>query len=165
MRRRIDKLVESVLVGLLLLMVIVVVWQVAARYLATIIDLPNSSFTEELAAYSLIWLAMLGSAYVSGKGKHLAVDIIPNKVKPPYDRYLQIFTQVVILLFTLVVLVIGGGSLVSFNAYFGQKSASLGVPIAYVYAIVPISGMLILLYSVLDLKALLAKGKEIETHN
>ena len=148
MIKKINKMVESVLVFLLVSMLLVVIWQVLARFLSQVMTVPESSFTEELASYLLIWLAMLGSAYVSGQSKHLAVDILQTKLNAKQNQKLSLVIQGLIILFSLAVMVFGGAKLVAFNAYFGQTSASLGIPIAYVYSILPISGLLIIIYAI-----------------
>ena len=44
-------------------MVINVLWQIITRYFSA----SPSSFSDELARYLMIWLGLIGSAYVSGK--------------------------------------------------------------------------------------------------
>ena len=50
--------------------------------------------------------------------------------------------------FALVIMVIGGGNLVYTTLKLGQLSPALLVPLGYVYAIVPISGLMIIFFSV-----------------
>ena len=161
MIHKINKAVERALVTLLLAMLLVVIWQVASRILSKFIQLPDTSFTEELASYLLIWLAILGSAYATGKKMHLAVDILQTKLSPTQNKRVTIFNHLLVLLFALSVLVYGGIKLVSFNIYFGQKSASMGLPVAIVYSIVPISGLLIIVYSMYDIISL---NKELKSN-
>ena len=49
--------------------------------------------------------------------------------------------------FALVVLVYGGGQLVQLTLELRQTSAALGLPIGYVYGVLPLSGILITWYS------------------
>ena len=58
--RTINRVLEILLVFLFAILVIDVLWQVFARYS---IGKPQA-FTEELARYLLVWLAILGTAYV-----------------------------------------------------------------------------------------------------
>jgi TRAP-type C4-dicarboxylate transport system permease small subunit len=62
--------------------------------------------------------------------------------------YLGVFTEVCIFLFALFVLVIGGIRLVALTLILGQTSAALQVPLGYVYLALPLSGLLIMFYSV-----------------
>lgn len=142
MRRTLDKILGTFLVLLLVLMVLAVLWQIFSRYLMN----SPSSFTEELARFLFIWIGILGAAYASGQQSHLAIDILPPKLDPLNRRRLRIGINLLIILFSLTVLVIGGGNLVYVNHLLGQSSAALNVPLSWVYVIVPLSGILVIFY-------------------
>lgn len=144
MKRKLDKVLGSFLVLLLVLMVLAVIWQVVSRYIAN----NPSSFTEELSRYLFIWIGILGAAYASGQQTHLAIDILPPKLNPPNRIKLRIFINVLIILFSLTVLVIGGANLVYVNYLLGQFSAALNIPLAAVYLVLPISGILVIYYKI-----------------
>ena len=150
-RSRLDKAIAFLLVLILAVMVINVTWQVVSRY---VFQSP-SSFTDELSRFLLIWLGMLGSAYVAGRNEHLAIDILPQKLKGKPKRRLMIFIHCVIIAFALPVMILGGANLVYITFVLGQKSATLQVPLAYVYAIIPFSGLLVFYYQIASIKELL----------
>ena len=141
---KIDKIIEIIIIALLLMMVFNVSWQVFSRF---VLGNP-SSWTEELTRYSLIWLGMLGAGYVTGKKMHLAIDYFANKVNQPYRNYIEIFIHSAIFIFAFAVMVIGGINLVGLTIYLEQISASLQIQLGYVYLALPISGLLIMFYSV-----------------
>lgn len=144
MRQKIDKIIEFVLVALMSILVIDVLWQVFSRY---VLSAP-SSFTDELAGFLLIWVGLLGSAYVAGKNEHLAIDLLLQKMKGMKKRRLQIIINSIVGLFALFVMVIGGVWLVYTRFYLGVNSAALALPLGYVYLVVPVSGLLIIYYSI-----------------
>lgn len=144
MKRKLDKILGTLLVFLLAVMVLAVIWQVFSRY---IVNNP-SSFTEELSRYLFIWIGLLGAAYAAGQQTHLAIDILPPKLSPPNRIKLRIFINVLIILFCLTVLVIGGANLVYVNYDLGQFSAALNLPLSVVYLVVPIAGLLVIYYKV-----------------
>ncbi|UJP65859.1 TRAP transporter small permease [Mongoliitalea daihaiensis] len=151
MKEKLDKVIATALMLLMGAMVINVTWQVLSRYL-----LQNpSSFTDELSRYMLIWLGMLGAAYVAGQNQHLAIDILPQKLQGVQQKRLLIFIAAAILLFALVIMIIGGANLVFITFILGQKSATLQIPLAYVYTIIPLSGLLVVVYQVLQIQSLL----------
>jgi TRAP-type C4-dicarboxylate transport system permease small subunit len=49
-------------------------------------------------------------------------------------------------LFSIGVLMVGGTRLVTLVLELGQRSAALGVPLGWIYAVLPLSGTAILLY-------------------
>lgn len=150
-KRKLDKIVALLLIIILSLMVLNVTWQVFSRYILQ----DPSSFTDELSRYLLIWLGMLGAAYVAGQEGHLAIDILPQKLTGKPKRRLMIFIQLVILAFVLPVMIFGGSNLVYITYILGQKSATLQIPLAYVYSIIPLSGLLVFYYQIAIIKNIL----------
>lgn len=147
LRARIDKALEYLLVLLMGSLVLDVVWQVASRYI-----LKNpSSFTDELATFLLIWVGLAGAAYVKGKNQHLAIDILHSKLNPLQLNHMMILINILVAAFCLSVMVVGGSWLVYTRFVLGQVSASLQIPVGYVYAIVPLSGLLMVYYSTDDI--------------
>lgn len=141
-RARLDRTLESVLVALMGLMTVNVVWQVASRFVLR----SPSNFTDELARYLFIWLGLLGAAYAAGRHLHLAVDAFTIRLRPATQQRLRRLSALMLSLFGLLVLVVGGSRLVYITWVLGQRSASLQVPMALVYLALPVSGALMVLY-------------------
>lgn len=156
LRAKIDKILEVFLVILTSALVLDVVWQVASRYLLS----NPSSFTDELAVFLLIWVGMAGAAYVKGKNEHLAIDILPDKLQPQNKNKLLVFINFLIIIFSLSIMVIGGAWLVYTRFQMGQVSSALQVPLGFVYSIVPLSGLLMIYYSIDDIRNLINANKK-----
>ncbi len=139
----IDKVIRFLLVILLGGMTINVLWQVFTRF---VLQNP-SSYTEELARYTLIWTGILGAAYVAGQKMHLAIDLLPTKLTGKRKIYLELIIQTAIIIFTIFVMIVGGLRLVNITFTLHQISAALQIPLGYVYLVIPISGFIILFYS------------------
>jgi TRAP-type C4-dicarboxylate transport system permease small subunit len=140
----VDSAIEQLLAGLMGLAVINVVWQVFSRY---VLKSP-SAYTEELARFLLIWIGLLGSAYAVGRGMHLAIDLLPQALGAPARRRLDGLIAMLIIFFAITVLIWGGSRLVWMTLYLGQRSAAMRVPLGYVYAAIPVSGLLMIYYAV-----------------
>jgi len=134
---------EVILIAIFGLLVIDVLGQVFSRYILN----QSFAFTEELARFSLIWLSILGAAYLSGKREHLSMDFLYQKFSPKLKKKALIFIEISIFLFALIVMVIGGFNLVYTTLHLEQLSGTLRVPLGYIYAIFPISGLLIMFFS------------------
>ena len=132
---------------LMAVMVLNVLWQVFTRY---VVGIP-SSFTDELARYLLIWVGILGAAYAAGRRIHVAIDILPSRLSPGAQAKLLVFVNVVIIIFSLAVLVIGGSRLVYVTFLLKQNSPALQIPLGGVYTIIPVSGLLVMYYKISDL--------------
>ncbi|MEX0995353.1 MAG: TRAP transporter small permease, partial [Balneolaceae bacterium] len=139
MRKTIDTITKNTLVLLMGILVLDVVWQVFSRY---ILNAP-STFTDELARFLLIWVSLLGAAYFSGKNLHIAINVLPERLSPTNQRKLNILIRIFIIAFVLCVLVIGGGVLVYYTYTYRQITPTLQIPMALVYLIGPLSGLLI----------------------
>ncbi|MEZ4811151.1 MAG: TRAP transporter small permease [Allomuricauda sp.] len=148
-RKKIDTILSWTLIIIMSSMVLNVLWQVFSRY---IVGKP-SSFTDELARYLMIWLGVLGAAYVSGMNKHVAIDLLPKRLAPSSQKRLKQLVGWIILLFSLFGLVIGGSHLVYITYVLEQCSPALRLPLAYVYLAIPLSGLLIIYYKAIDLLA------------
>jgi len=148
MRNKIDAVLGKTLVLIMSVMVINVLWQVFTRYVTG----NPSSFTDELARYLMIWIGVLGAAYVSGRNLHVAIDILPLRKNEKTQKKLKIIVTILVILFVLFAFVIGGSRLVYISYVLGQQSPALQVPLALVYIIIPISGLLIMYYKISDLK-------------
>ena len=150
---RVRSVLDSVLaksVALLMgALVVTVLWQVFTRFVLR----DPSSWTEELARYLMIWVGLIGAAYAAGKHKHLAVDILIGKLSGAGSRQLKVFIGLCTIAFALAALVGGGVRLVWVMLKLGQTSASLQIPLGYVYLALPLSGLLITWYAVMDLIA------------
>lgn len=148
-----NRILEIIIIFLMIILVLDVLWQVFSRYVLS----SPSSFTDELAGYLLIWVSLLGAAYVTGAREHLAIDILLQRSNPKRKRILGLIIQSVILGFAVVVLVIGGSWLVYTRFYLGVKSAALQIPLGYVYIVLPLSGLIIAYYSIRHLRLLARK--------
>ncbi len=143
-RKNIDKALEWMLVFLMSILVLDVLWQVTSRY---IMNAP-SSYTDELAGFLLIWVGLFGAAYVAGKREHLAIDLLLQRSPEKRKLKLEIIISVLVILFALVVMVVGGSWLVYTRFYLSVKSAALGLPLGVVYLVLPISGLLIVYFDI-----------------
>lgn len=147
LREKIDNILGKILIAIMGIMVINVLWQVFTRY---VVGTP-SSFTDELARYLMIWIGVLGAAYVSGRNMHVAIDVIPSRSSNKTQKKLKSIVYILIVLFAFFAMVIGGIRLVYITYLLGQQSPALQIPLAYVYLVIPISGLLIMFYKMSDL--------------
>ncbi|HRV54660.1 MAG: TRAP transporter small permease [Flavobacteriaceae bacterium] len=146
-RKKVDKILGWALIVIMAIMVINVLWQVFSRYISG----NPSSFTDELARYLMIWVGLLGAAYVSGRNMHVAIDVLPSRTNHKTQLLLFRIVNLLIILFAFFALVVGGIRLVYISYMLGQHSPALNVPLALVYTVLPLSGMLIIYYKTTDL--------------
>lgn len=138
------RIMEILLIAIFGLLVIDVLGQVFSRYILK----TSFAFTEELARFSLIWLSILGAAYLNAKRQHLSMDFLFLKFSEKNKKRSLLFIEACIFIFALLVMVIGGFNLVYTTLHLEQLSGTLRIPLGYIYAIMPISGLLIMWFSI-----------------
>lgn len=141
----ITRILSIVLIILMAVMVLDVSWQVFTRFILQ----DPSSYTEELAGFLLIWIGLLGSSYALYTKSHLGIDIITSKLTGFRKQFAQIMIHIIVILFALFVLVIGGVRLVNITLTLDQISPALGIPMGYVYIVLPLTGILMIYYSLI----------------
>ncbi|MEL6355529.1 MAG: TRAP transporter small permease [Bacteroidota bacterium] len=142
MKAIVDKYLGYLLVVLMVIMTLDVLWGVVTRYIFG----SQAGWTGELARFLLIWISLLGAAYVSGQNQHLAIDLLSHQLNPQQRNRLIGIINGLAILFALLVLVIGGIRLVYITQILAQRSPALGLPMAFVYTVLPVSGLLIIFY-------------------
>ena len=73
-------------------------------------------------------------------------------MSPVNLKKVQFFINLTILAFAVLGMFIGGVRLVYITMVLEQLSPSLKIPLGIVYSVIPISGILIIFYKILDLK-------------
>ena len=131
--------------GSFLAMVILTCWQVFTRYI-----LKNpSSWSEEMVSYLFAWMSLLGASSVVGERGHMNIPIVVERMGQKGRMFFSIFAEIVALLFAGVILLYGGVQIT--NLAMGQMTSALGVPIGIFYVVLPVSGALNIVYTILNI--------------
>lgn len=144
-----ERILATFCVVLCVGLVISVVWQVFSRYVLN----DPSTVTDELARFLFIWVGLVGAAYGLAKKRHLAIDLLLIKLEnnPKNYKALQMFINIVSLLFISIVMCYGGGKLVISTIAAGQISPVLGIEMGLVYLALPISGLFMIVFLIRDI--------------
>lgn len=138
------KILGIVITCLFAMMTIIGTYQIVTRYFFN----RPSTVSEELLTYSFTWMALLGSAYVFGKRDHMRMGFLADKITGQVKKCLEIAIDLLTFAFAGVVMVYGGISITKLTMI--QITASLRVPMGYIYVIVPVTGVLIMLFSLMN---------------
>ncbi|MCE7029470.1 TRAP transporter small permease [Jiella avicenniae] len=140
---RIGNLVEIlaglVCVVLFALMIVVVSYEVAMRYLFN----APTYWSGELARWSMVWLALLGMAIAVRRLDHIRVDILVDVVSHPVKVAMAVMRYAVTFGFAAVMLIFGA-RLTILNAT--QTSPGLGWPLSVLYLAPTVSAVLMILF-------------------
>lgn len=153
-RKGMDRGLSGICILLFALMILVGTYQIAARYFFH----SPSTVSEELLTYSFAWMALFAASYVFGKREHMRMGFLADKL-PAKPRYLlNIAVECLVFAFAAAVQFYGGIRIMRFT--MSQTTASLGIPMGMVYLVVPLSGVLTMVYALLNLADLLRRRRE-----
>ncbi len=151
----IDSVLRQFLIALMALLVLTVSWQVFTRFILR----DPSSFTEELARFLLIWIGLLGAAYALRTKAHLGIDILLQRSVGTQKKVVEVVVYGFIILFAFFIMILGGYRLVYITLKLNQLSAAMGIKMGYIYLVLPISGVLMIYYSIVFIMEALAEKK------
>ena len=91
MRKILDRLLEILACLIFVVMILVCLYQILSRYV-----LKNpSAFSEEFLRFAIIWVSMLGIAYAFGKGNHLAITFMKDKLNIKEGAIVEIVFHII----------------------------------------------------------------------
>lgn len=138
---------NTVLILAVALLVFDVVWGVFTRYVMG----EQAKWTEELARFLLVWVALLGGAVAFGTRGHLGVDYFVGKFHPDVQKLMAIVSQLVVLFFAGSIFVYGGSRVVADALAMEQMTPALGWKMGHVYLALPITGVFMVIYTIENL--------------
>ena len=145
LRNVLTRLLNILAGGSFLVMVVLTCWQVFTRYILS----NPSSWSEELVSYMFAWMSLLGASIVTSERGHMNIPILTEHVSDSVRKLLECLGEIIAFLFSLVILIFGGLQIA--NLAMGQMTSSLGVPIGIFYYVMPLCGILNMIYTVLNI--------------
>jgi len=91
----------------------------------------------------------LGASLVTSERGHMNIPILIEKLKPNGQKGMKVLGELVAFLFSAIILVYGGYEITSLA--MGQMTSSLGVPIGVFYVVMPLCGVLNMIYTALNI--------------
>lgn len=153
-KKALDRIILFTSSILLIVLVLGALWQVFSRY---VLNSP-STFTNELLGFLLVWVSLLGASYAFGSNEHLSLSFIVDKIKGKNRLLIRIVNDLFILVFAVLVLIKGG--LQAVNMTMSQITPVLGIQMGLVYSILPICGVIIVIYKLLGIQEYSEKPDE-----
>jgi len=140
-----DKVLSGACAFLLSFMTLLATYQVITRYVFS----SPSTISEDLLSYSFVWVSLLGTALVFGQKDHMKLSIFSDKLKGVKQFALSFFTELLIMSIAIIVFFIGGTKVVGVGSI--QISPTLNISMEWIYIVLPISGVLIVVYNFINI--------------
>jgi len=144
-----DHIIEILMVIVSIILLVVVFTNVIFRY---VIRSPLS-WANEIARYGLVWWVFLGSALAVKKDRHIALSFIPKHLKLSINIIRKKIIHCLLILYNIVLVY---NTIKIFPKLYHQMTPFTRFPIAWMYAIIPISALIMIIYS---LNWLISKNK------
>ena len=149
----VNRLLEYLLFGLGFSMAVLVAVQVFCRYVL------NASlfWSEELARYMLVWLSFIGATVAYYRNLHPGVDVFTSRISENKQRLARLLVHLSSMTLALVMIISG----IQFAWFVRlQISPALGVAKWIILAVIPLAGVVLLVYGLLFLLKVL-RGDEL----
>lgn len=115
-----------------------------------------STWSGEVATYSLVWATMMGAAVGLKKGYQVGMVAVLEHVPPKVGRLLQ-GTGFLFMFFFLGLMIFFGADQTLANA--AQRSPALQIPMCYPYAALPLGFLLMFLVTLEDFAQFVRAGR------
>lgn len=145
LKKFVDKTLAIICIVVFSIMVLATTYQVIVRYAFK----NPSAYSETITRYLFIWLILYSAAYVFGKKEHIYIGVLKHKLSDEKQRILSLLTEIIIIIFAALVMIYGGFKVASMNML--QFDSILNIPTGYFYSCIPISGILIIFYSIYNI--------------
>ncbi len=143
----IDRALAAILKPLVALGMAALIFVITAQIVSRVV-FTAFGWTEEVARFLLIWLTFLGAALAWQQGRHIAVTVLVERLPAGARRWVQGAALLVVCGFALALAWLGW-SFMEVSAF--QRSPSLRLRMAHVYAVIPVAAGLIAWFSLTDL--------------
>jgi TRAP-type C4-dicarboxylate transport system permease small subunit len=136
---------RGVLIVLLGSMAVIVFANVLMRYLTN----ASIPWSEEVARHMMIWLTFLGAGPVLRAGAHIAVENLQDAAPLATARAIRLLVVLLLMAFFVLLVWVGGAYVLR---SVGQRTAATQISFAWVYAAIPVGGVLLIVHLLLVVK-------------
>ncbi len=136
----------------LIVMTMIITWQIFDRYVLN--DTPN--WSERLSIFLLNWYVFLGVAVGVHEDFHLGLVFLREKTNGIYKILINNFIYLAVVIFAGYMFYYG---IILMQQTWSHTIPALGISTAYSYLPIPISALLIVIFSIQHLILINIKGK------
>lgn len=144
------RLNQGLVIALMASMAVLVFANVVMRYVFN----QSIFWVEEFTQVQMIWVAYLGAGLALREGRHVAVDMLQDRLPVPWRKAVRACIAVAIALF-LLTLVVLGVQIAVFT--WSQETPALGMPAGLPYLGIPLGAAAMLLHLLLFWRQFIAR--------
>jgi TRAP-type C4-dicarboxylate transport system permease small subunit len=142
--QKLESLMEIIGMLLLIAMVVVIGGQIFCRYVFNF----TPKWSEDVALIFMVWFSFLGMAIGVKRGIHLSIEYFVNNLNPSMKSTVEKLDNFLVMIF---------GIILAWNGYELSEMAfytiipSIDLPMTVIYAVTPIAGLFIAIFSLLKI--------------
>ena len=141
-----ERIEDNLLAIILMAITVLVLAQVYFRFFTE----GSLTWSEELSRFLMIWMTFLGASVALRRNEHIQIDnLIKAKRISDATRKGILIIRAILMIAFLVSMFYGTLTLMQITGF--QKSPSMRLTMTYVYAVIPISSLLMVIYAFIEL--------------
>jgi len=128
-----------IVIAMMAVMVLLVFMNVVSRYIFN----HSIIWAEEVSQYLMVWVAFLGAGLALRQGRHVAIEMLQDRLPPRARRMMRHLVALLLILFMGILTVLGFQF-----AHFAwdQETPVLNIPLGIPYMAVPIGALLLVMH-------------------
>ncbi len=116
-------------------------------------------WTSEFARYAMIWITFVGAALAIKERSHIQINFFVRLLPKSIERYGYIAVNLILIAFVVVLL---KNSIITVQTEMMVQTAAMNIPFGYIVLSLPLAGVFMIFYLLMDIKALL-NNEQVET--
>lgn len=152
-----DHFEDEVASLLLAAITVILVLQICTRYFMG----DPLSWTEEVSRHLFVWLVFFGASGAIRDRSHIAVDMVHTLLPARLRRIVMLGSHVLVLFFLINLLYWGARAV---GRMWGLSTATLEIPFGLVYAVFPITAVLMILRTLAQMREDLSTAQTGQGH-
>ncbi|MDT8860351.1 TRAP transporter small permease [Alkalihalobacillus sp. MEB130] len=143
MERRFNTFIQYLLIITFSVIVLLALLQIGSRYVGQPLR-----WSDEAIRYLFVWFIFIGTAYAIREKKHIVVDFISDRFSRTVVWFTQLTVYVLMCVFIWVLIYYGFDVATTMKV---QLSPLNRIPMTYVFLAIPVGGVLMLFYTILNI--------------
>ena len=128
-----------IVISMMAVMATLVFMNVVSRYIFN----HSIIWAEEVSQYLMVWVAFLGAGLALRQGRHVAIEMLQDRLPPRARRMTRHLVALLLILFMGILIVLG----FQFARFaWDQETPVLNIPLGIPYLAVPIGALLLLIH-------------------
>jgi TRAP-type C4-dicarboxylate transport system permease small subunit len=128
-----------IVIAMMAVMTVLVFVNVVCRYILNF----SIIWAEEVSQYLMVWVAFLAAGLALRQGRHVAIEILQDRLPPTARRVTRHFVALLLIVFMGVLIVLG----FQFACFaWDQETPVLNIPLGIPYLAVPIGALLLMIH-------------------